>query len=239
MQATALFQFSPCIRKIPWRRESQPTPVFLLRAWGGKESDTAEGLSLSKCSLPLFTSFLPRKEKGSSLELGLGEGRCRILEQLCSALINHPPVSCMEGVTFLLPGPCPKSGQLLLSLCFQVLSPYHESWLSGITSSWVLGALSEVWVPLICSCLSRGEGEDQGYIAYHVACLLSVLWVWWTWTTSTSTCSRLTEWPSFISALAHQSPIMTKQRQCYYFLITSFFFPLQAFIENLETPRSI
>ena len=75
MQATALFQFNPCIRKIPWRRESQPTLVFLPRAWGGKESDTAEGLSLSKCSLPPFTSFLPRKEKGSSLELGLGGGR--------------------------------------------------------------------------------------------------------------------------------------------------------------------
>ena len=48
------------IRKIPWRREWQPTPVFLggefhgawpdrgaYSAWGCKESDTAERLTLN------------------------------------------------------------------------------------------------------------------------------------------------------------------------------------------------
>ena len=46
--------FDPWVRKIPWRRAQQPTPVFLPRAfhelgslagyspWGGKESDTTE-----------------------------------------------------------------------------------------------------------------------------------------------------------------------------------------------------
>ena len=46
--------FDPCVRKIPWRRKWQPTPVFLpgkfhrqrilagYSPWGCKESDTAE-----------------------------------------------------------------------------------------------------------------------------------------------------------------------------------------------------
>ena len=42
------------VRKIPWRRERLPTPVFwpgefhgLYSPWGRKESDTTEQLSLS------------------------------------------------------------------------------------------------------------------------------------------------------------------------------------------------
>ena len=50
--------FSPWVRKIPWRREWQPTLVFLLgqshgqrrlvdySLWGCKESDTTKELSL-------------------------------------------------------------------------------------------------------------------------------------------------------------------------------------------------
>ena len=43
--------FNPWVRKIPWRRAWQPTPVFLsgesyglvgYSAWGHKESDTTE-----------------------------------------------------------------------------------------------------------------------------------------------------------------------------------------------------
>ena len=49
--------FDPQVGKIPWRRERQPTPVFLLgefhgqrnlagcSPWGHKESDTIERLS--------------------------------------------------------------------------------------------------------------------------------------------------------------------------------------------------
>ena len=49
--------FNPCVRKIPWRREWQPTPVFLpvkpheqkslagYSPWDHKESDTTEQLS--------------------------------------------------------------------------------------------------------------------------------------------------------------------------------------------------
>ena len=51
-------QFNPSVGKIPWRREWQPTPVFLLgeypgqrsligySPWGCKELDTTERLSL-------------------------------------------------------------------------------------------------------------------------------------------------------------------------------------------------
>ena len=52
-------RFDPWVRKIPWRREWQPTPVFLpgefqgqrnlegYSAWGHKESDMTERLILS------------------------------------------------------------------------------------------------------------------------------------------------------------------------------------------------
>ena len=50
--------FDPFVRKIPWRRQWQPTPVFLpgkshgqrslagYSPWGQKESDTTDKLSL-------------------------------------------------------------------------------------------------------------------------------------------------------------------------------------------------
>ena len=50
-------RFSPWVGKIPWRRERLPTPVFcpreflgLYSAWGCKELDTTEQLSLSPLS---------------------------------------------------------------------------------------------------------------------------------------------------------------------------------------------
>ena len=54
LPANAGHGFSPWVRKIPWRRAWQPTPVFLPREshgqrslvgyspWGCKESDTTE-----------------------------------------------------------------------------------------------------------------------------------------------------------------------------------------------------
>ena len=53
------YGFDPWVRKIPWRREWQPTPVFLpgelhgqrslagYSPWGRKESDTTESVALS------------------------------------------------------------------------------------------------------------------------------------------------------------------------------------------------
>ena len=52
----------PCVRKIPCRREGQPTPVFLpgesrrrrslagSSPWGHKELDTTEGLTFFRAS---------------------------------------------------------------------------------------------------------------------------------------------------------------------------------------------
>ena len=61
-------RFDPCIRKIPWRREWLPTPVFLPGAfhgqrsvagyspWDCKESDMTEQLILSIYCKHLFVS---------------------------------------------------------------------------------------------------------------------------------------------------------------------------------------
>ena len=62
--------FSPWVRKIPWRRAWQPTPVLLPgeshgwrgRAgnspWGHKESDTTERLTHSSIKYMLYYTFL-------------------------------------------------------------------------------------------------------------------------------------------------------------------------------------
>ena len=56
--------FDPWAGKIPWRRESIPTPVFwpgefhgLYSPWGHQESDTTERLSLSDDSLIFIIFF--------------------------------------------------------------------------------------------------------------------------------------------------------------------------------------
>ena len=74
--------FVPWVRKIPWRREWQPTPVFLpgefqgqrslvgYSPWGHKESDTTERLTFSICTrhcdnslYPLLLLILPPPKK--------------------------------------------------------------------------------------------------------------------------------------------------------------------------------
>ena len=58
--------FDPCVRKIPWRRELQPTPAFLpgefhgqrslagYSPWDRKESDTTGQLTFSLSELIYF-----------------------------------------------------------------------------------------------------------------------------------------------------------------------------------------
>ena len=58
--------FDPWVRKIPWRRKWQPTPVFLPRKlhgqrslsgyspWGCKKLDTTEQLSMPVLSIPTW-----------------------------------------------------------------------------------------------------------------------------------------------------------------------------------------
>ena len=60
-------EFSPWVRKIPWRREWQPTPVFLpgkfhgqrslAGSWGRKESDRTEWLTHSIYRCEQFTDY--------------------------------------------------------------------------------------------------------------------------------------------------------------------------------------
>ena len=66
--------FDPWVRKIPWRRKWQPSPVFLPEesrgqrslagSWGHKESDTTEGLNnniaFSDCCLVLWRGLKSR-----------------------------------------------------------------------------------------------------------------------------------------------------------------------------------
>ena len=69
-------RFDPCIRKTPWRRKWQPTPVFLpgeshgqrsladkRSLWGHKESDTTKQMSTHTAqqhsSLPPLEKFFP------------------------------------------------------------------------------------------------------------------------------------------------------------------------------------
>ena len=63
--------FGPCVRKIPWRRKWQPTPVFLpgkshgqrslvgYSPWGHKESDTTEWAPAHYVSSPLLSNRNP------------------------------------------------------------------------------------------------------------------------------------------------------------------------------------
>ena len=80
------FRFNPCVRKIPWRKKWQPTPVFLpkkfhgLRSlagyspWGHKEADTTEHqhthISICSCrrspiSLETFAEIFSGKHRAA------------------------------------------------------------------------------------------------------------------------------------------------------------------------------
>ena len=88
--------FDPWVGKIPWRREQQPTPVFLpgefhgqrrlagYSPWGHKESDTTERLTLSLLSgcpghpvlpsSPFSDADIPCQRCGLSLPWAFWEG---------------------------------------------------------------------------------------------------------------------------------------------------------------------
>ena len=95
--------FNPWVGKIPWRREWQPTPVFLAgeshgqrslagySPWDHKELDTTEWLTLlSLISYPsLFPHSLCSNHTGSSLSLSTS---CSFLPQglcTCCSLDNY------------------------------------------------------------------------------------------------------------------------------------------------------
>ena len=104
-------EFDPWVKKIPWRRKWQPTPVFLsvkphgqrslavYNPWGGKELDTIEQFSTWCCCLvpqSCLTRLLcpwgfPGKNTGA---------RCPFLLQGPSQSRDWTRVSCIAGGFF-------------------------------------------------------------------------------------------------------------------------------------------
>ena len=58
--------FDPWVRKIPWRRKWQPTPVFLLGKFHGWRSLTVQSVTKSRTLLSDFT-FTSHGKYGNSL----------------------------------------------------------------------------------------------------------------------------------------------------------------------------
>jgi len=79
------------LRKIPWRRKWQPTPVFLLgkshgqrrlvscSPWRHKESDTTEWLSMSMC---VCSHTHTHTHTWGISYLRIGKSKCKALRQL-------------------------------------------------------------------------------------------------------------------------------------------------------------
>ena len=86
--------FDSWVGKIPWRREWQPTPVFLpgeshgwrslgsYSPWGCKESDTTEQLSIAQqtvTSSGFMGSLMGVREKTQSVAHNLARGSLKLL----------------------------------------------------------------------------------------------------------------------------------------------------------------
>ena len=106
--------FSPCVRKIPWRREWLPTPVCLpgkshgwrslaaCRPWGREESDTTERLHFSPFTFMHWrrkwqptSVFLPGESHGQRSLAGYsprGDKQSDVIEQL-TLHFKHPASS--------------------------------------------------------------------------------------------------------------------------------------------------
>ena len=106
-------ELDPWVRKIPWRRERQPPPVFLPRKshgqksllgynpWGHKESDTIERLTLSLSYTILWSTVSLSSYMFKKLKMQLLFGLlfdqcqtppvdCKLLEFIFSLLSSSP-----------------------------------------------------------------------------------------------------------------------------------------------------
>ena len=110
--------FNPWVRKIPWRREWLPTPIFLpgesyrqrnlvgYSPWGLKESETTKQLTLSTFSMlfiNIFTSFssLHEVNKVNSLSILFSGGRDWFYRLVYFAW-GHSEQTLSDSITYIL-----------------------------------------------------------------------------------------------------------------------------------------
>ena len=91
--------FNSWVRKIPWRRERLPTPLFwsgefhgLYSPWGHKESDTTKLLSLSKLTLKIRS----RKKPHCYPKLSSQKAPIQIMSQVSSKKPSKNNFNCLK-----------------------------------------------------------------------------------------------------------------------------------------------
>ena len=132
-------QFDPWFGKIPWRREWQPTPVFLpgefhgqrslagYIQWGPKELDTTEQLTFT------FFSLSPKAIYSCCLVSMVGDW------------FQDPPVDAkIRGCSSLMVG-----------------SPYEQLYINGFNQLQFYGS------PLQCSCLENPRDSGAWWAAIY------------------------------------------------------------------------
>ena len=107
-------QFNPWVRKIPWRRGRQPTPVLLpgksqgqrslagYRPWGGKESDTTEATEQQLCRSEVLTYLLANK---LACHCFMASDRRQISRPETKDMIAHSTAAMSFTFTFVLLAP--------------------------------------------------------------------------------------------------------------------------------------
>ena len=108
-----LQSFHPWVRKIPWRREWWPTPVFLpgefhgqrslegYSSWGHKGSDTTERLTLSVIYIHIFSKSLGQCFCYNNCLTGVGKYKlksCKQILWLIYSILHTGTYSIWSGV---------------------------------------------------------------------------------------------------------------------------------------------
>ena len=178
LPAYRISRFNPRVGKAPWRREWQPTPVFLpgeshgqrslegYSPWGRKESDTTERLTLwasrvpcdsaahTRCEYPLCGSFQTTSTRTLSTDLGKRRVKPALTSQLQVFLTHH----CLRRHFRLqthfhvaLPrntGNCSPGGKGRLSQGRRTTSP---GWSMGLHRSSILGVHGSGLHCIVCA----------------------------------------------------------------------------------------
>ena len=132
--------FDPWVRKIPWRRKWQPTPVFLpgeshgqrnlVGPWGRKESDTTEWLHSLILRLSRMSSVSFKTESSVLVLSSLTKPRPRNLSGMFKS--TQTLISLFPGVFFLFTLQCSLSA-LPAELSLQAQESYVMSQLLSVS----------------------------------------------------------------------------------------------------------